>query len=1149
MSSEIPVRSYLSGNTNKYSQPQTYTGTFTSDQSPYLKRSDGVASAAAMAAVSKQSSGSERPNAPTPITVNKYRPRQTPLTPPISPTRASEQYVKNPEEQSWPVEKYFTSPRNPPSPPRHELNDQETESRYHRDSNNIVFPKTLRHQQDTEAPTESPTKLGFLRRSFTTKRHTSPSPPRHEYNISEPAPTYHTASNKIAFPKTLRHPQGQDVPRAEAQPTQEAEAQPSKQGFFRSLTSKRQQLRSISRDELHGAEEEPRYHTESNNILFPKTLRQPLQESGKTMEASQTRGDTQRVGGMPQQAPRSPEGFRASPSLGRQTGSPAIGRHTGLANKTLRRSRTQNQPQSKPQSSYMPLSGMSLRPEESRGLGPRTSMQPARETARPISMAETMPSYEGFEERDRPRSTVTTDVRTTQLPAVTHEHIKPVEHHINTKQYTREIHNHDVYNRILPVRDTEVLPARHYAPSPTDAGRLVEIQAPAQSQAAPISMDMASNTTCTKDVSGRFHNPIDNTIPFPSVTRQEQQTQAEARALSRQHNLEMEEQGRQLVSENTYTLPDGTVRTESLWRYQPTMKAPAHEVTETITRPPGAARAESPTLVDRGHPKTAARRAPQQADYTIGRGRQEQFHPSVVSEWDQVSKPSPSPSAKAEATRGYTRGTSDEVNVRDYRQEKGQRTQTEPVIQRPARPSPSRASPKPSNQRSLLAAITSTVMPEKTVHHGTPQPPGQFEDLDSGSDYSSAPSEQPTPTAVTEKKESKRRLSGELLPGGIWRRHSLVIPAGIVKNGKSLMGAGMLMADREREEELARHRLKKASKAEADRVRALEGEPPSLQNKHEMEKLKRRKTEEREREASLNQDIQKLLAAQAALEQESAGASKLDESVSKLERQADEILKKEDELEAEIDESRRRRISLLKEAESEHQKAQALQGSRQKELHGPGPEVLQAHRRRRSSLLHHADDEQQRTIDLQQQKDDTLAKMNQKQAKARQDLDTTLDEAVLADEERQEEVQVNKFLSDEVQKQKQRENLARQGKAPMEKAAPRSDLHIHQPYHMVHPDTATQDGGWTEVVSPKHAKEAARGNGTQQLPSQRQYDSTNHNGQAKKKGITTQQKQSSPPKSQLPQPPGDVGIGYGASGTGSSTKPLSWANIAASKPA
>lgn len=730
---------------------------------------------------------------------------------------------------------------------------------------------------------------------------------------------------------------------------------------------------------------------------------------------------------------------------------------------------------------------------------------------------------------------------------MTHEHVKPTEHHINTKQYTREIHNHDVYNRILPIRDTKVLPARHYAPSPTHGGKLVEIPAPvekpggAQAPAAPISMDMASNTECTKDASARFHNPIDNTIPFPSAKQQ-----SEAAALSRQHNLEMEEQGRELVSENTYTMPDGTVRTESMWRYKPTMKAPAHEVTETITRPPAAKLTESPTLAGRGGQKAATRRAPQKSEYTIGRPRQEQFHPSVVSEWDQVSKPSPSPSVKVQEARGYA-GVSDEIGVQDYREERGQRTQTEPVIQRPTRPSPSCASPKPSNQRSLLAAITGTVMPQKTVHHGTPQPPGQFEDLDSGSEYSSAPSEQPTPAGGPEKEPSKRRPSGELLPGGIWRRHSLVIPAGIVKNGKSVMGAGMLMADREREEELARHRLAKASKAEADRVKALESEPPSLQNKHEMEKLTRRKTEEREREASLNQDIQKLLAAEATLEQEREGATKLDKGVSELERRADEILKKENELEAEIDESRRRRMSLLREAESEHQKAQALQTSKQKGLHIPEPNVLQAHRRRRSSLLHHADDEQQRTIDLQQKKDDTLAMMDRKQAKARQDLDTALDEAVLADEGRQEEVQVNKFLGDEIEKQKQRQNLAQQRNAPLEKGfamtPPSSDSQGPTPHGMKRQDNEPQDEGWTEVVKHKHGREAAKGN--RALGSHRQTGSTNHNGPAKKKVVAAQQKQSSPPTSQLPQPPGSVGSGYGAPGA-SSIKPRSWANIAAS---
>lgn len=69
----------------------------------------------------------------------------------------------------------------------------------------------------------------------------------------------------------------------------------------------------------------------------------------------------------------------------------------------------------------MPLSGKSLRPEESRGLGPRSMQTAPRETPRPTSMAEITPSaYEQFQgEESRPRRTVTTDVRTTQLPGKT----------------------------------------------------------------------------------------------------------------------------------------------------------------------------------------------------------------------------------------------------------------------------------------------------------------------------------------------------------------------------------------------------------------------------------------------------------------------------------------------------------------------------------------------------------------------------------------------------------------------------------------------------------------------------------------------------------------------------------------------------------
>lgn len=47
-------------------------------------------------------------------------------------------------------------------------------------------------------------------------------------------------------------------------------------------------------------------------------------------------------------------------------------------------------------------------------------------------------------------------------------------HHITEEQIYREIHNYDVYHRIQPVRQTEVLPTRHFIPSPNGHG-LIEV--------------------------------------------------------------------------------------------------------------------------------------------------------------------------------------------------------------------------------------------------------------------------------------------------------------------------------------------------------------------------------------------------------------------------------------------------------------------------------------------------------------------------------------------------------------------------------------------------------------------------------------------------------------------------------------------------
>lgn len=72
-------------------------------------------------------------------------------------------------------------------------------------------------------------------------------------------------------------------------------------------------------------------------------------------------------------------------------------------------------------------------------------------------------------------NTVDTREYTSVAPAVTHETVVVDTHEITHQQITREIHNYDVYHRVLPILQVEVLPPRHYVPDPRIHGGLIEI--------------------------------------------------------------------------------------------------------------------------------------------------------------------------------------------------------------------------------------------------------------------------------------------------------------------------------------------------------------------------------------------------------------------------------------------------------------------------------------------------------------------------------------------------------------------------------------------------------------------------------------------------------------------------------------------------
>ncbi|KAK5136626.1 hypothetical protein LTR08_002640 [Meristemomyces frigidus] len=78
------------------------------------------------------------------------------------------------------------------------------------------------------------------------------------------------------------------------------------------------------------------------------------------------------------------------------------------------------------------------------------------------------------------RNTEDTTLHEKWAPAVTHSTIIRDEHHIREELITREIHNHHIFHRVLPIIDIEVLPARHFVPVDGGYAEIAEEEVPGQ---------------------------------------------------------------------------------------------------------------------------------------------------------------------------------------------------------------------------------------------------------------------------------------------------------------------------------------------------------------------------------------------------------------------------------------------------------------------------------------------------------------------------------------------------------------------------------------------------------------------------------------------------------------------------------------------
>ncbi|KAK8905468.1 hypothetical protein QC760_006653 [Botrytis cinerea] len=180
-------------------------------------------------------------------------------------------------------------------------------------------------------------------------------------------------------------------------------------------------------------------------------------------------------------------------------------------------------------------------------------------------------------------NTVDTTVHEKVAPAVVHEHILPTSHEIITKEIYREIHQHHWYHRVLPVIDTEVLPAKHYVYGDDYGDTLVRI---------PESMVRGHTITGTYSQNWSIvHHPQAPAAedPFDSPLFGVEPELPDTKYVT--HFRPDSEGGLQWshvpgepvkVMEREYITAEGFPRKETWWRYPPVMATAAQDAGLTV---------------------------------------------------------------------------------------------------------------------------------------------------------------------------------------------------------------------------------------------------------------------------------------------------------------------------------------------------------------------------------------------------------------------------------------------------------------------------------------------------------------------------------------------------------------------------------------